>query len=149
METRTGYSLAYCRSLWPSVSETSCFKSISLGTSDEVWGLGFSAWTKALNVILLVSFVMILMNLEQTFRSAVGTMRWRIKFVVVALGVIFGARLYTRIQAILFAAPAIGLWTVESAALLIGCAFPGGGLRANATGRDRRVSLVGGRFGLP
>ena len=99
------------------------FQVISLGTSDEVWGLGFSAWTKALNVILLVSFVMILMNLEQTFRSAVGTMRWRIKFVVVALGVVFSARLYTRIQAILFAAPAIGLWTVESAALLIGCLF--------------------------
>ena len=99
------------------------FQVISLGPSDEVWGLGFSAWTKALNVILLVSFVLILMNLEQTFRSAVGTMRWRIKFVVVALGVIFSARLYTRIQAILFAAPAIGLWTVESAALLIGCLF--------------------------
>ena len=99
------------------------FQVISLGTSDEVWGLGFSAWTKALNVILLVSFVLILMNLEQTFRSAVGTMRWRIKFVVVALGVIFSARLYTRIQAILFSAPAIGLWTVESAALLIGCLF--------------------------
>ena len=49
-----------------------------------------------LNVILLVALVLILTNLEQTFRSAVGTMRWRIKFVIVALAVIFGARLYVR-----------------------------------------------------
>ena len=60
------------------------------------------------------------MNLEQTFRSAVGTMRWRIKFVVVALAVIFGARLYVRSQAILFSAPDIALWSVESGALLSG-----------------------------
>ena len=63
------------------------------------------------------------MNLEQTFRSAVGTMRWRIKFVVLALAVIFGARLYVRSQAILFSAPDMALWGVESGALLIGCVF--------------------------
>ena len=78
---------------------------------------------QALNVILLVALVLILMNLEQTFRSAVGTMRWRIKFVVLALVVIFGARLYVRSQAILFSAPDIALWGVESGALLIGCVF--------------------------
>jgi putative PEP-CTERM system histidine kinase len=78
---------------------------------------------KTLNVILLLALVLILMNLEQTFRSAVGTMRWRIKFVVVALAVIFGARLYVRSQAILFSAPDIALWSVESGALVIGCFF--------------------------
>ena len=50
-------------------------------------------------------------------------MRWRIKFVVLALAVIFGARLYVRSQAILFSAPDIALWSVESGALLIGCVF--------------------------
>ena len=63
------------------------------------------------------------MNMEQTFRAAVGTMRWRIKFVILAVGVIFGARLYIRIQAILFPGSEIVLWVVESGALLIGCAF--------------------------
>ena len=42
------------------------------------------------------------MNLEQTFRSAVGTMRWQIKFVVLGLAVIFGARIYVRSQALLY-----------------------------------------------
>jgi putative PEP-CTERM system histidine kinase len=99
------------------------FQVISPGTSGEVWRFQLGVMTKALNVILLFSLVLILMNLEQTFRSAVGTMRWRIKFVVVALAVIFGARLYVRIQAILFSAPDIALWSVESSALLIGCLF--------------------------
>ena len=36
---------------------------------------------------------------------------------------IFGARLYVRSQAILFSAPDIALWGVESGALLIGCVF--------------------------
>ena len=87
------------------------------------WGCSLARWPRALNGILLVAAVLILMNLEQTFRSAVGTMRWRIKFVILAVAVIFGARLYVRSQAILFSAPDFGLWSVESGALLIGCAF--------------------------
>ena len=45
---------------------------------------------------------MVLSNLEKTFRSTVGTMRWRIKFVVLGLGVIFAARIYTLSQDLLF-----------------------------------------------
>jgi putative PEP-CTERM system histidine kinase len=50
-------------------------------------------------------------------------MRWRIKYVVLALVVIFGAQLYVRSQAILFSSPDIGLLSVESGGLLIGCLF--------------------------
>jgi putative PEP-CTERM system histidine kinase len=50
-------------------------------------------------------------------------MRWRIKFVVLGLTIIFGARLYVRSQGILFSAPDSDLWAVESGALLIGCLF--------------------------
>ena len=45
---------------------------------------------------------MILNNLEKTFRSTVGTMRWRIKFVVLGLAVIFAGRIYTLSQDLLF-----------------------------------------------
>ena len=89
----------------------------------EAWRLEFGPVTGLLNAVVLVALVWILVNLEQTFRSAVGTMRWRIKYVVLALLVIFGARLYVSSQAILFSAPAIALWGVESGALLIGCLF--------------------------
>src|SRR5438093_5834169 len=93
----------------------------SPATPGDLWWLQSGAMAQALNVIFLMSLVLILTHLEQTFRSAVGTMRWRIKFVVVALAVIFGARLYVRSQAMLFSAHDIALWSIESGALLIGC----------------------------
>lgn len=76
-----------------------------------------------LNVTLLVGIVLVLMNLEQTFRSSIGTMRWQIKYVVLGMVVIFGASLYVRSQSLLFRSPDISLWGVESAALLIGGLF--------------------------
>lgn len=79
--------------------------------------------TRMLNVILLLSLMLVLTNVEQTFRSAVGTARWRIKFVVLGLAVIFGARIYVRTQGMLFAVPDIAHWGIESGGLLVGCAF--------------------------
>jgi putative PEP-CTERM system histidine kinase len=78
---------------------------------------------RGLNIFLLLALVLVLMNVEQTFRAAVGTARWRIKFVVLGLGVIFGARIYVRAQAMLFSAPDLAQWGVESGGLLIGGVF--------------------------
>jgi putative PEP-CTERM system histidine kinase len=78
---------------------------------------------RLLDGLLLITFVVVLMHLEQTFRSAVGTMRWRIKYVVLGLGVIFGAHIYVRSQAILFSTHDLALTTIESSGLLIGCVF--------------------------
>ena len=85
--------------------------------------LRFSVAGWLLNVVLLVAFVLVLVNLEQTLRAAVGTMRWRIKFVVLGAMVMIGTQLYTRSQALLFSMPSLGLAGVESSALLIGCLF--------------------------
>ena len=87
------------------------------------WGLMLDDPAKILNVLVLVSTVLILMNIERTFRAAVGTMRWRIKFLVLGLGVIFGARIYTGSQALLFSDYSPGRLSVEATALLIGCAL--------------------------
>ena len=85
--------------------------------------LAYGRGGKALNAVLLISIVLVLMNLEATFRSAVGTMRWRIKFLLLGLGVIFGARIYTASQALLFTDYDLTLVGVESAAVLVGCAL--------------------------
>ena len=61
------------------------------------------------------------MNLERTFRGAVGTMQWRIKFLVLGLAVIFGARIYTRSQALVFSGHNNSLTEVEAIGLLVGC----------------------------
>jgi len=96
---------------------------VPAGPTGEVLQLRFGAIAYALNVVLLVAFTLILVNLEQTLRSAVGTMRWRIKFVVLGLAVILGSHLYVRSEAILFPVHDMALSWVESSALLIGCLF--------------------------
>ena len=83
--------------------------------------LRFGAMTNVSNLILLVACLWILMNLEHTFRSAVGTVRWRIKFVIIGLVVIFGARVYVLAQELLYSAYDLRWSSIESGALLIGC----------------------------
>jgi putative PEP-CTERM system histidine kinase len=85
--------------------------------------LRLGALGKLWNVSLLVSTAWILTNLEHTFRAAVGSTRWRIKFVVVGLAVIFGGRIYVQSEALLFSAYDIAWSGIESSALLIGCVF--------------------------
>jgi putative PEP-CTERM system histidine kinase len=85
------------------------------------WWVPSNAADKILNGFQLVAAVVILMNLEKTFRSAVGTMQWRIKFLVIGLGIVFGARIYTLSQALLFSADVPVLNDLDTVALLIGC----------------------------
>ncbi|HJS72813.1 MAG TPA: histidine kinase N-terminal 7TM domain-containing protein, partial [Vicinamibacteria bacterium] len=47
-----------------------------------------------LHAALLLSAVAILVNLENTLRSAVGSVRWQIKFTVLGIGVLFGVQLF-------------------------------------------------------
>jgi hypothetical protein len=82
--------------------------------------LHFSAPGRLLNTALVLGFVVALVNLEQTFRAAVGTARWRIKFVVLGLAVILGGHVYVRSQAILYSAHDPAHSAVEPGALLIG-----------------------------
>lgn len=85
------------------------------------WLVRYGLTAKILNALFLGSAVLILTNLERTFRSAVGTMQWRIKFLVLGVGLIFGARIYTRCQVLLFSGHPLGLVDIESAGILIGC----------------------------
>jgi putative PEP-CTERM system histidine kinase len=89
--------------------------------SGENWWVSSHAAAKTLNGLLLIAAVLVLVNLERTFRSAVGTMQWRIKFMVLGLGIVFGARIYTLSQALLFSGDMMALIDVETGALLIGC----------------------------
>ena len=70
--------------------------------ADSLWSLRFGNAGRAINILCLIAAVMILSNLEKTFRSAVGTTRWRIKFAVLGLTVIFAGRIYTLSQNLLF-----------------------------------------------
>jgi putative PEP-CTERM system histidine kinase len=90
---------------------------------------------KVINVLILVGTVLVLMNLERTFRSAVGTMQWRIKFLILGLTVIFGARIYARSQALVFSGHANALGEVEIIGLLVGCVLLGIGYLRSGFGQ--------------
>jgi putative PEP-CTERM system histidine kinase len=107
-----GVSLAFREQLAPIFSHNE---------SGGNWWISSHAAAKTLNGLLLIAAVLVLVNLERTFRSAVGTMQWRIKFMVLGLGIVFGARIYTLSQALLFSGDIMALMDVETGALVIGC----------------------------
>ena len=55
-----------------------------------------------LNIFSLLAVILVLMNLESTFRAAIGTMLWRIKFTILGLGLIFIVQGYVSSQVLLF-----------------------------------------------
>lgn len=75
---------------------------------------------QVLTASVLLGSVFVLVNLEKTLRASAGTMRWRIKFLVLGLGVIFGALIYTQSQSLLFAKTTAALFAIDGAALLVG-----------------------------
>lgn len=93
----------------------------AFATKEGGWWVGLGVIAKVMNMSLLLSAVLILMNLENTFRSSVGTMQWRIKFLVLGLGVIFGTRIYTHTQTMLFSGHRLALVELETISLGIGC----------------------------
>ena len=82
------------------------------------------AWPgSALVLAVLLTSIFVVMNLERTFRASVGTMRWRIKYMVLGVGLLFGVRVYTSSQILLFSGNTAGLAAIQAAALLVGCAL--------------------------
>lgn len=74
-----------------------------------------------LQVLLLMASVLVLMNLERTLRAAMGMMRWRIKFMMIGVGVLFVARIYTSSQSLLFRGFELPLENLDAGALIVGC----------------------------
>jgi putative PEP-CTERM system histidine kinase len=83
-----------------------------------MFGLGIPGIV--LNLLFLLGSVLVLMNLERTYRAAVGTMLWRIKFMILGLGVIFAVRAYVSSQVLLFHAVNLSLQAVTVTAVLLG-----------------------------
>jgi len=71
--------------------------------------------------IRMLAALGVLFNLERTFRASIGTMRWRIKYMLLGLAVIFAVRIYTSSQVLLFHGADQRWWVMEAAALLLGC----------------------------
>jgi putative PEP-CTERM system histidine kinase len=82
---------------------------LRIGGSSYLWHL-----------LWIILAILILMNLERTFRHATGHMRWQTKFMFLGIGGIFGTLLFTHSQAVLFKGVNTGLDILDLGALLIG-----------------------------
>lgn len=82
----------------------------------------------ALQILVLIGLVMALDNLERTLRSAVGTLRWRIKFIIIGLGAIMLIRIYAGGQTLLYSSMNRNIQELNSIALLMGGAFVAKGM---------------------
>jgi putative PEP-CTERM system histidine kinase len=83
--------------------------------------LGWSGY--AFQLCFLISVVLILMNLERTLRASVGHLRWQIKYMVLGIGSIFGIRIYTSSQTILFHSLNTNLLMINSGVLILASAL--------------------------
>ena len=68
----------------------------------------------------LIGAIVVLMNLERTFRSAVGVMRWRLKYTVLGLAAIFGERIYSCSQTFLLSTTHPSQIPLDGLAVLMG-----------------------------
>ena len=76
---------------------------------------------------LLIS-VVILMHFERTLRASTGSMRWQIKFMLLGLGSLFAAQIYTDSQVLLFSSTNKRLNVFTSWAVLVANALMIGSL---------------------
>jgi len=81
--------------------------------------LGWTGYVIHLNVG--VGSVLILMHLERTFRTSIGTARWRIKFMLIGSALVWAAMLYTSSQALVFRAIEFSIQGINAIGLILGC----------------------------
>ena len=75
------------------------------------------------HIFSMITSIFILMNLERTFRHSTGHIRWQTKFMFLGIGSIFGIRIFTDSQAVLFNGVDTGLYLADLGALLIANVF--------------------------
>ena len=106
------------------VAERGTTMLIQLGSAGKVWVIA----------VLLITLA-ILINLEQTFRAAVGMTRWRIKYLILGVALIFGVKVYRFSQMLLFSAYNPELAKLSLVALLLGCGLIGIGQARSSFGK--------------
>ncbi len=84
-----------------------------------LWRLGYSGYIFYL--LLLLGSVLILTNLEKTLRTSTGQFRWQIKFLIFGVASLFGVRIYTLSQTVLFRAFDPSTHILHSAVLVVAC----------------------------
>src|SRR5262245_45162888 len=83
------------------------------------WSLGLGWAGQGFFLFFLFEAACILMNLERTLRASTGTLRWQIKFMILGIGSLFAARVYTGSQVLLFSRVTTTVEEINAGALVI------------------------------
>lgn len=83
------------------------------------WSLGLGWAGQGIFLSLLLGATCVLMNLERTLQASTGTLRWRIKFMILGIGSAFVVRVYIGSQALLFSRLTTTLETIHAGSLVI------------------------------
>ena len=81
---------------------SSLVSTVSFSETNHLLFIGLGVGGQLIHLYLILGSILILMNFERTFRSAVGVMRWRIKYFVLGAALFFGATIYESSQALLY-----------------------------------------------
>ena len=95
------------------------FADLSHLETSLIWLLPLGWVGYLFHLFLLLSSVVILTHLERTLRALVGSTRWQVKFMVLGLGALFAAQIYTSSQALLFSSIEVAIESINSYAIII------------------------------
>ncbi|MBI5691756.1 MAG: PEP-CTERM system histidine kinase PrsK [Verrucomicrobia bacterium] len=98
----------------------------------EPWILRLGWPATVVYCILLPVSVLVLMNLERTYRASVGTLRWRIKFMLLGVGVVFVTEVYSTSQAVLYRSITASMESTTAIAVLLAMVIVGRYLLRNS-----------------
>jgi len=97
-------------------------KSLYIGAayleSSNRWSILMGWPARAIQLFLLCTSIVILVNLERTLRSSTGRLRWQIKFLALGVALLFGTRIYLASQQLLFSIVDTGFVTTGAVALI-------------------------------
>ncbi len=97
----------------------SLFEEVYLTQESAAWIIRTTPLTNMLHIMLILVAVTTIMNLEKTFRAATGTMRWRIKFMVLGLAFYLAVRIYSATQILLYSSLDLTLEGLNAGALIV------------------------------
>jgi putative PEP-CTERM system histidine kinase len=100
------------------------------------WFLALGESGYVFKLVVIAGSILVLMNLERTFRGTTGHMRWQVKFMLLGVAGLTVARIYTDSLAILFRVVNTDLAVVNAGALLVACL-----LMARSATRTKRMEL--------
>jgi putative PEP-CTERM system histidine kinase len=86
---------------------------------DGSWFYRLGSPGVALNLSFLIAALLVLMNLERTFRASVGTARWRIKYMLMGVGLLFVVRIFITSQSLLFHGIIFSIESLNSATIIV------------------------------